>query len=537
MICTDKTGTLTENRLTVERYALPTGMVDVKDSFYRDNKTLDPQSDDLLRTALEIGVLCNNAFMGPADAERVVGDPLEIALLQAAKRAGIEREQLVAEQPEVQEEAFDSDIKMMATVHRHKQRYRFAIKGAAEAVLEAATRIRLPEGERPLDAQERAAWLAHNEEMAADGWRVMALAEKTTDSESDAPYAGLTFIGLVGLLDPPRIDVRDTITHCREAGIKVVMMTGDQPVTARNIAQTLDIIPSSGSTAVIHGRDLQDIEGMSAEDQRTLADALVFARVSPRQKLELITLHQQRGDVVAMTGDGVNDAPALKKADIGVAMGQRGTEVAREAADMVLTDDAFGRIVSAVEMGRVIFGNIRKFVIYLMSCNLSEILVVGLALGFGEGDEDVMRRPPRPSHKPILNTSQWLAIGLHSALIAAATLGGFAIALKGMRLEVDVAVTISFLTLALAQLWHVFNMRDRKSGILRNAITRNRYVWGALLLCGLLLLAAVYTPGLSRVLKLVHPDPSAWILIGAMSLVPLFIGQVLHRWLNCGKEK
>jgi Ca2+-transporting ATPase len=277
--------------------------------------------------------------------------------------------------------------------------------------------------------------------------------------------------------------------------------------------------------------------------------------VTPEQKLHLIALHQGAGSIVAMTGDGVNDAPALKKADIGIAMGKRGTEVAREAADMILKDDAFSTIVAAVEQGRVIFRNIRKFVLYLFSCNLSEILAVSLAavanaplpilplqilylnlvtdvfpalaLGAGPGDRHVMERPPRDPKEPILTRRHWLAVGGYGTVITACVLGALAVALGPLEMPADKAVTISFLTLALAQLWHVFNMREHGSRFFGNDVTRNPFVWGALGLCVALLLAAVYVPGLATVLKVSNPGAGGWALAAGFSLLPFAIGQVV----------
>ncbi|MFB6356793.1 MAG: HAD-IC family P-type ATPase, partial [bacterium] len=281
----------------------------------------------------------------------------------------------------------------------------------------------------------------------------------------------------------------------------------------------------------------------------------IFSRVSPSQKLDLIALYQDQGEIVGMTGDGVNDAPALKKADIGIAMGQRGTEVAREAADMVLRDDAFSSIVTAVEEGRVIFKNIRKFVFYLLSCNVSEIFVVGLAsamqmplpifplqilflnlvtdvfpalaLGMGEGDPHTMEHAPRDPEEPIIKWNHWIAMFFFGLVFTGSVLGSLGIARYVFGFSVERSVTVSFLTLALAQLWHVFNMRDFGSGLFTNDIVHNPYVWSALGLCLVLLLGATYIPGLAYVLKITSPGRRGWILIGGMSLIPLIVGQAI----------
>jgi Ca2+-transporting ATPase len=279
----------------------------------------------------------------------------------------------------------------------------------------------------------------------------------------------------------------------------------------------------------------------------------VFARVDPEQKLNLIDLHQDNGSIVAMTGDGVNDAPALKEADIGVAMGLRGTQVAHEAADIVLKDDAFATIVAAIEQGRVIFNNIRKFVVYLISCNVSEVMSVALAsflsiplpilplqilflnlvtdvfpalaLGAGEGDAGIMRRPPRDPGEAILGKRHWVLISIYGFLITVSVLGVLIVAIYGLNFEREKAMTVSFLTLAFAQLWHVFNMRDPGSRLLRNGITRNRYVWGALFLCIGLVLVAIYVPVFATVLKVADPGLAGWSLIAGASLFTLIIGQ------------
>jgi Ca2+-transporting ATPase len=368
------------------------------------------------------------------------------------------------------------------------------------------------------------------------------------------PYENLTLLGLVGLLDPPREDVKDAISACKDAGVKVVMVTGDQPFTAQKIAQDVELVddPKPGT---INGQDLVTSEKVEDEKMKQLLQNPIFARVEPKQKLDLVSAYQKAGEVVAMTGDGVNDAPALKKADIGVAMGMRGTQVAREAADMILKDDAFSTIVAAIEGGRVIFNNIRKFVLYLLSCNVSEILIVSLAslvnaplpirplqilylnlvtdvfpalaLGVGEGDETLMKRSPHDPGEPMLLPHHWWSIGGYSLLMTMAVLGGFAMSLVWLEMEIQRAVTISFLTLASAQLWHVFNMRNPDSSFLRNEVIRNPFVWGALVICALLLLAAVYLPGLSDLLATVDPQPSGWLIVLGMSLLPWTIGQII----------
>ena len=333
------------------------------------------------------------------------------------------------------------------------------------------------------------------------------------------------------------------------------MMTGDHAATAGHVAQAVGLITDHAAAAVLEGKEIKGPESWTKEDRERLNLAAVFARVDPKQKLDLVVFYQQQGDVVAMTGDGVNDAPALKKADIGIAMGKRGTQVAREAADMVLKDDSFATIVVAVEQGRVIVGNIRKFVIYLMSCNVSEILVVSLAsvvdaplpllplqvlflnlvtdvfpalaLGAGEGDEAVLRQSPWNARASIVSRRQWLIVGGYGLLITAAVLGAFGLAFAWLNMPVETAVTVSFLTLGFAQLWHVFNLRDTGSTFLRNDITQNPFIWAAMVTCTGLFLAAVYLPPLASVLRVTDPGVMGWLLIGLMSLLPWAIGQLV----------
>ncbi|MCB1055464.1 MAG: HAD-IC family P-type ATPase, partial [Acidobacteria bacterium] len=381
------------------------------------------------------------------------------------------------------------------------------------------------------------------------------LARGRVDSVTDDPYRELSWLGLAGLVDPPRREVSGALDACRRAGIRVVMVTGDHAATAQHIAHSLALSPTAGE-GVVEGRDLEPLREMDAARREELRRATVFARVDPAQKLDLIRLHQEAGEIVAMTGDGVNDAPALRQADIGVAMGQRGTQVAKEAADMVLADDAFASIVAAVEQGRVIFGNIRKFVFYLLSCNLSEIFLVAgatlldaplpilplqilflnlvtdvfpaLALAFGEGDRRIMDRPPRDPSQPVLERRHWQAVAGYGLLITASVLGALLVARRVLGYDTERAVTVSFLCLALAQLWHVFNLRQHGSSWWRNEITVNPWVWGALALCFTLLALALYLPGLGDVLKLRPAGPEGLGLALGFSLVPWLVGQVLR---------
>ncbi len=556
VICADKTGTLTENRMTVTRLVLPAGELDVfgENGFLRAGKAFDPALNAPFRAAIEVCVLCNNAELDTDRNERTgkhVGDPMETALLALGRKAGLERAALLAEQEEVREEAFDPQTKMMATFHRHNGQLVIAVKGAPEAVLSACSAFLSADGEERLDAEKKQFWLGQNQKMAGEGLRVLALAMRQVDSIDTSPYSDLTFLGLVGLADPPRAEVRAALEECRSAGIRVVMVTGDQPATARHVARAVGL-GDAAENGIILGEELEPAGGLTPAAREHVLAASIFARVSPKQKLDLVEIHQKNGMVVAMTGDGVNDAPALKKADIGVAMGLRGTQVAREAADMVLKDDAFSSIVTAVRQGRIIFDNIRKFVLYLLSCNVSEILVVAgatlvnaplpllplqilflnlvtdvfpaMALGVGPGDPNIMRHPPRPASEPILARRHWIAVASYGVLIALSVLAAFALAFL-LGYTQQEAVTLSFLTLAFAQLWHVFNMRRAGSGLLVNDITRNPYVWGALALCIALFALALYLPVLAGLLQLTPPDTTGWAIILGFSLTPLFLGQ------------
>ncbi|WP_126979449.1 cation-translocating P-type ATPase [Frigidibacter oleivorans] len=544
VILTDKTGTLTENRMTVRRLWLPSGEVAIEAA-----TTGEAGQEGDARALLRVAVLCNDAAIGGDGAG--VGDPMERALLRAGQEAGLDRNGLLAAMPLLRKHAFDSFTRMMATVHAADDACLVAVKGAPEAVLAASRFIAAEGAARALTAEDRAAWAAHVAGLAHRGLRVLAFASKTAASSEVAPYADLIFLGLAGLEDPARADVPAAILACQRAGIRVVMATGDHAATARSIGRAVGL---SATAAVAEGLDLA---ALAEGDGGSLTGTDIFARVSPQEKFELVRALQARGEVVAMTGDGVNDAPALRQADIGVAMGLRGTDVAREAAAMILLDDAFPTIVAAIREGRVIFGNIRRFAAYLLACNLAEVLVVGIAvlaaqplpilplqilylnlvtdvfpafaLALGEGDGAALDRPPRNPREPILGRPQWRRILWQAALMAGATFAQLAACRLWLGLDAATTVTMTFLTLAFAQLWQVFGMRSEGAGIWRNEITRNPWVWGALGLCTALLAVPPYVGPLADLFGLTPPDARAWALILGLSLAPLAVEEAARR--------
>ncbi len=584
VICTDKTGTLTENRMTVTYVETPHEGINITGSglslegtFNNANGTIDPSAQRALDEVIQVSTLCNNAALRATEkGVSFVGDPMEAALLIMGRKAGVVRDELVASMPEVKEEAFDSILKMMATYHsinpkidedgainkigksgnvleEEEEEYLVAVKGAPESVLKACATLAGKNGTQKMGEQERAGLMKRNNELATDGLRILAIASKQASSLSEKPYENLNFLGFVGMLDPPRPEAKDAIHAFREAGIRVIMLTGDQIPTARNVGLSVGLIENEDES-VLHGREIRPPDELDRTGREKLLTTNIFARVDPAQKLNLIELHQRNGAIVAMTGDGVNDAPALKKADIGVAMGQRGTQVAVEASDMVLQDDNFSSIVMAVEYGRTIFANIRSFVYYLLSCNISELMVIliatllgtilpllplqilflnlvtdifpAFALGVNRGSMDTMRRPPRGSDEAIITKRHWLGIAGYGLTITFSVLFAFILALGPLEMGDQRAVTIAFLTLAFAQLWHVFNMRDPGTKFFKNRVTTNKYVWVALGICVFLLMAATYAPGLSLALNTVDPGLNGWALILGASLVPWVVGQV-----------
>lgn len=543
VIFTDKTGTLTENQMTARRVVTPSG------SHQLDGSSEEHAAEDhLLKQVVQIGVLCNNANLGN-EQQKQTGDPTEVALLAAGAAFEMGRAKLLEDFPEEREESFDPEVMMMATFHRTSDGYLVAVKGAPSAVLEACDRIATPDGEQALPDEERQRWLNRVDELAGEGFRLLAMADKHVDSLEANPYEKLRFLGITCLVDPPRKQVRGAVEECQNAGMRVIMVTGDRPDTGQAIA---DRVGLDDDGVAMHGNEVADLEHLSDDARKQLFQADVFARVTPEQKLNLVKLYQSQGEMVAMTGDGVNDAPALKQADIGVAMGKRGTDAAKQAADMVLRDDEFSTIVAAVRQGRILFANIRKSVIFMLCTNLAEILAVAIAslaqapiplrplqilflnvltdvfpamaLGIGPGHRNVMDRPPRHPEESILTRDHWLAIGGWSVVIGACVLVALSLALIGLGFDELRAVTVSFLTLGFAKLWFVLNLRDQGTSIWNNDIIQNRWIWGSLALCISLLLLAVYWSPLAAVLQTEQPGIWGWGLILGMSLIPAILG-------------
>ncbi|MEP7380335.1 MAG: cation-transporting P-type ATPase [Gemmatimonadota bacterium] len=579
VICTDKTGTLTRNEMTVQSLVVASRRVDVTGVGYAavggfevDGAPLDVAASDAagesLRLALRIGALCNDASLGGGAAGlTVLGDPTEGALIVAAAKAGLDHATLKRDYPRLTEVPFDSVVKRMVTVHRTPGGQVVAyVKGSPAALLHASTTIVTPEGTVELTPARNRAVRDTNEVLAGEALRVLGLAyrELAPGYTQDDLTSSLTFLGCVAMIDPLRAEAKATIATCRAAGIRTVMITGDQQVTAAEIARQLgiDVDLEGRPLRTVHARELAglDEEGWNA----AVTGAAVFARVSPEHKLRIVGALQRQGAIVAMTGDGVNDAPALRQADIGIAMGIRGTEVAKEAADMIITDDNFATIVRAVEQGRIIVQNILRFIHYLFSCNFSEILVVftsimlgwplplsvlqilwlnlvtdifpAMALALEPSAADVMQRPPRDPAAPLMTPGFGWLIVWQGALMAACTLLAFGAGLRGHGHEGEglrQAVTIAFMTLALAEVLHAFNVRSRTRSIFSAETLTNGWLWGATLLCVALQLAAVEIPGLRRVLGTAPLTLEDWGVIVAAAVAPVAVVELVkwgQRW-------
>lgn len=566
IILTDKTGTLTENKIYIDTFSFPEEniKVTIENNALKYGEGSIEKSKKNVEKLVLIGALCNNATTKQEeDKKKLLGDPIEIALIHLANASGTTADKLKTEYERISEMPFNSESKMMGTLHKSKIGNFVAAKGSVEHLLEKCDRIIFGETEKKLN-DDRNKIIAESEKMAADGLRVLAFAYKEeSDISKDNFLNNLVYAGIIGFLDPPRLDIKDAILSCRKAGIKIVMITGDHPMTALNIAKKVGLLEEADQQ-VINGVDLPNMESLSDDWEKKILATAVFARTTPKQKLEIVSTFQKGGNIVAMTGDGVNDAPALKKADIGIAMGLRGTQVAKETASIVLKDDSFTSIAEAVAHGREIFQNIQKFVVYLVSCNLSEIFVVtalgfiapaatllplqilflnmvtdvfpALALGLGKGDKTVMERPPRDPKNLIVSNKDWVAIGLYSFLITVAVIAALEYCKLYLLLDDKTANNVAFLTLAFAQLFHVFNMASAQSKLLVNEITKNKFVWFAILICVAQMILIFVVPQLKSVLGLNMLSMDIRMVSIIASLIPLLLVQ-LYKIIFGGKEK
>lgn len=548
VICTDKTGTLTENRIRVVSIVTPLGTMDAV-------AHAGSADDRALAFVRAVAIHCNTATLA-------AGDPLEVGLLQFALREGEIVEALRARTPKMKEEPFSSETRIMATLHRTGQGFSVYAKGAAEELLAQCTRQVSCEGETDLDEAGRIEWADKSAALASSGLKVIAAAYRTSDSDAVDLTHELVFTGLIGMMDPPRPEVGPAIAECRKAGIRVVMITGDHPATASNIAVKLGI-DADENTTVVNGSDLPAREGMSADVKEKITNSNVFARVSPQQKLDLVTLLQERGHVVGMTGDGLNDAPALKKSDIGIAMGIRGTQVSQDVADIVLKDDKFTSVVLAIRQGRAIFFNIRNVVVYLLSCNLSELLVIAvasvlglhfqlvtlqilfinlvtdvlpaLALGVIRSDAGIMDRPPRRTDEPMVDRKRWIMITTYAIILGIGAFGAVLISHYTLhKTEVwnaELCNNILFYTLILAQLLHVLNMGASRVPFFRTAVVRDRRIWAALAGCAVILVVLNQIPMVREALH-VHPlTLYDWLLIASCAMASFLAVRVSRKFI------
>jgi Ca2+-transporting ATPase len=556
VIFTDKTGTLTQNRIEVNQVQLGDRAAEVQADLEAKKLRIVGGDGEIVRAEafgklLTVGVLCNNADYDVVDGKaREVGDPVEVSLLKFALAAGQNPDDIHGQYPRRAEKAFSSDTRIMGTLHERNGRYLVAVKGAAEEVMDRCT---------DLPAADRQSQYAISEHMATAGLRTLAFAYREVDPAGGRPPGDdfadhdLQYLGLIGFLDPPRTEVTPALQACRAAGIKVIMVTGDHPATALTIASKVKLI-EPGEEMALTGKDMKPLDQLSEAEKKKLLACRVFARVSPAQKLDMIDLYQQQGDIVGMTGDGVNDAPALKKSDIGIAMGLRGTQVAAETADMVLKDDSFTSIVTAIAQGRVIFENIRKFVLFLLSCNLSEIFVVtfagflgvgnpllplqilfinivtdvfpALALGVGRENASLMERPPRNPKTPILDRKDWGQVVFYALSITFSVLGAYLLGTQRLGLSEAEGNNLTFYALSLAQVLHVFNLHSERS-FFNNEITRNRYIWYATALCLFILVLTYYVPFLRQVLSLQPMRGTELGLIVVAAVLPVVIVQLV----------
>jgi len=618
VICSDKTGTLTQNEMTVTRLWVDEQRIDIsgggyipQGEFSIDGKTIRTAEYPAMLTALWVAALNNDADLeisGTSDDRqtyRMVGDPTEGAMIVAAAKAGANRQVLNQAYPRVQEIPFDSARKRMVTIHslanvhtedispfvegEKPQGYAILVKGAPDLVLENCSHYqRMDDYAIPLDETWKMRILAANDSMTQDALRVLGVAYRVVQELPDEILPDLlekelTFVGLLGMIDPPRPEVAPALKSALRAGMRTVMITGDYPNTARAIAESIGLL--SPGHQVITGPDLNKMDDQELQKQIAYTD--VFARVSPEHKMRIVQALQANDEVVAMTGDGVNDAPAIKRSDIGVAMGITGTDVAKESADMVLTDDNYASIVAAVEQGRIIYANIRKFVFFLLSSNVAEIMIIflailaglptpltviqllwlnlltdgapALALAMEKGDPDTMQRKPRPKKEPIINKSMQLGILIQTITQTGATLTAFGLGLfwhlaegdilpmdanpllfilryDWRNLDVQTAETMAFITLSLCELFRAYTVRSERMSIFKQGIFSNKFMQYAVGFSIFLLLLVVNVPFLQPIFNTHFLSLNEWIWVLGLALIPAISEELTKLYLRW-KEK
>jgi len=594
VICSDKTGTLTQNQMTVTRlwadgkdYQVtgrgydPVGECQLEGG---DCTAVSPLEHSVLQATLRAGMLCNDADLEREDNAsrscRMVGDPTEGALVVAAAKVGFWRNELKKIQPRVAEIPFDADRKRMTTIHALKEApkaggdaisstgssYVAVVKGAPDLVLNCCTRIETIDGPIPMTEEKRAEILAANARMASEALRVLAMAYRPLDAVPEEPSVAeiekdCIFLGLQGMIDPARTEVAPAVARARKAGLRTVMVTGDYKDTAAAVAREIGILRPEGR--VISGAEIEAMD--DAALQKIIHEVDVCARVAPNHKVRIVEALKARGEVVSMTGDGVNDAPALKRANIGVAMGITGTDVTKQTADMVLTDDNYVSIVSAIEQGRIIYSNIRKFVYFLISCNLAEIAIIflatlfgwpspltaiqllwlnlltdgapALALGMEKGDPDIMDRPPRPPQEPVINREMLIGTAVQTVAITSAVLiaywrGMNWEAAQGMGPDVATAETMAFVTLTLSELFRAYTSRSERYPLFKLGVFTNKYMQYAVGFSILLLLPVVYIPGLQPIFGTVPLTAAEWTLILPLILIPSVANELQKYVMN-----
>ena len=616
-ICSDKTGTLTQNEMTVTRIWADNQFVHISGTGYApngefqiDGKKVDVSQYPAILSTLWLGLLNNDASIestGENESQktyRVVGDPTEGALLVAAAKAGAIHVELDEAYPRSNEVPFDSERKRMITIHnvldpkshdpspfydeKHKDWDVIAVKGAPDIVLGLCTKYQgMDDKPREMTNEARERILAANDLMTKDALRVLGFAYRVAKDVPDTPETlsadelekDLVFVGLLGMIDPPRIEVKPALEKARHAGIRTVMITGDFPNTAKAIAEAIGLLRPGKK--VLTGAALDDID--DEELKNIIEDTDVFARVSPEHKMRIVDALQANDEIVAMTGDGVNDAPAIKRADIGVAMGITGTDVAKETADMVLTDDNYASIVSAVEQGRIIYSNIRKFVFFLLSSNVAEIMIIflatlaglpapltaiqllwlnlitdgapALALAMEKGDPDIMDQKPRAKNEPIINRSMGVGIIVQTITQTSAVLTAFVMGLawhleagsalpSGMNVlsfvmaqdwrgvDVQTAETMAFVTLSLAELFRAYTVRSERASIFQIGIFSNRYMQYAVGLSISLLLLVCAVPFMQPIFNTHFLSGREWGLVLGLAVMPAVAEEITKLFLR-----